>query len=63
MDNGETAFWKQMFLKDTIPGPEFSLCFSRAADAWQERSGTGALTLGRGRTKPAIDANGVCEEC
>ena len=46
MENEKTAFWKQMHLKNAIPRPEFSLCFSRANDAAKEGTGAGAMTLG-----------------
>ena len=49
MENDTTAFCKQMFLKDAIPGPAF-MCFSRAADTGQEGLGVRALTFGGDKT-------------
>ena len=46
MENEDTSFWKQMFTKQAIPRPEFSLCFSRSNDADREGTGAGAMTLG-----------------
>lgn len=46
MENEKTAFWKQMHLKNAIPRPEFSLCFSRNDSAWREGTSAGAMTLG-----------------
>eukprot|EP00584_Thalassiosira_punctigera_P019143 CAMPEP_0172572994 /NCGR_PEP_ID=MMETSP1067-20121228/135963_1 /TAXON_ID=265564 ORGANISM="Thalassiosira punctigera, Strain Tpunct2005C2" /NCGR_SAMPLE_ID=MMETSP1067 /ASSEMBLY_ACC=CAM_ASM_000444 /LENGTH=757 /DNA_ID=CAMNT_0013365585 /DNA_START=1130 /DNA_END=3403 /DNA_ORIENTATION=- len=46
MENEKTAFWKQMHLKNAIPRPEFSLCFSRSNDAEKDGTGAGAMTLG-----------------
>lgn len=46
MENEKTSFWKQMHLKNAIPRPEFSLCFSRSNSADREGTGAGAMTLG-----------------
>ena len=46
MENEKTSFWKQMHLKNAIPRPEFSLCFSRSNDADRDGTGAGAMTLG-----------------
>lgn len=46
MENEKTAFWKQMHLKNAIPRPEFSLCFSRSNAAERDGTGAGAMTLG-----------------
>mmetsp|Transcript_19979 Transcript_19979/g.36141 ORF Transcript_19979/g.36141 Transcript_19979/m.36141 type:complete len:726 (+) Transcript_19979:211-2388(+) len=46
MENEKTSFWKQMHLKNAIPRPEFSLCFSRSNEAERDGTGAGAMTLG-----------------
>jgi len=48
MENHKTSFWKQMYLKNAIPRPEFSLCFSRNNECFVDKEGTeaGAMTLG-----------------
>jgi len=46
MENEKTAFWKQMHLKNAIPRPEFSLCFSRSNEAEKDGTWAGAMTLG-----------------
>ncbi len=46
MENEDTSFWKQMYSKQAIPRPEFSLCFSRSNEANREGTGAGAMTLG-----------------
>eukprot|EP00581_Thalassiosira_minuscula_P010393 CAMPEP_0183710418 /NCGR_PEP_ID=MMETSP0737-20130205/6150_1 /TAXON_ID=385413 /ORGANISM="Thalassiosira miniscula, Strain CCMP1093" /LENGTH=701 /DNA_ID=CAMNT_0025938683 /DNA_START=169 /DNA_END=2274 /DNA_ORIENTATION=- len=46
MENEKTSFWKQMHLKNAIPRPEFSLCFSRSNEAARDGTGAGAMTLG-----------------
>mmetsp|Transcript_457 Transcript_457/g.900 ORF Transcript_457/g.900 Transcript_457/m.900 type:complete len:648 (-) Transcript_457:171-2114(-) len=46
MENEKTAFWKQMHLKNAIPRPEFSLCFSRNNEAARDGTSAGAMTLG-----------------
>jgi len=46
MENEKTSFWKQMHLKNAIPRPEFSLCFSRNDSADRDGTSAGAMTLG-----------------
>ena len=51
MENSGTAFWNQMYAKQAIPKPEFSLCFSRSDVVDEEGTGAGAMTLGGGEPR------------
>ncbi|KAL7544037.1 hypothetical protein ACHAXR_013504 [Thalassiosira sp. AJA248-18] len=63
MENEKTSFWKQMHLKNAIPRPEFSLCFSRSNEAERDGTGAGAMTLGgvdpRLHNEPMVFAKNV----
>eukprot|EP00584_Thalassiosira_punctigera_P020979 CAMPEP_0172574658 /NCGR_PEP_ID=MMETSP1067-20121228/136814_1 /TAXON_ID=265564 ORGANISM="Thalassiosira punctigera, Strain Tpunct2005C2" /NCGR_SAMPLE_ID=MMETSP1067 /ASSEMBLY_ACC=CAM_ASM_000444 /LENGTH=440 /DNA_ID=CAMNT_0013367291 /DNA_START=173 /DNA_END=1495 /DNA_ORIENTATION=- len=63
MENEKTAFWKQMHLKNAIPRPEFSLCFTRSNESGRDASAAGAMTLGgvdpRLHSSPMVFAKNV----